>query len=49
VKLIYLIKRFFIEGADFLKQIYLNKFIIWELTKRDFKTSYVSNILNLLR
>ncbi|HNQ82938.1 MAG TPA: ABC transporter permease [Bacteroidales bacterium] len=47
MKLIYLIKRFFIEGADFLKQIYLNKFIIWELTKRDFKTSYVSNILGL--
>lgn len=47
MKLIYLIKRFFIEGADFLKQIYLNKFIIWELTKRDFKSNYVSNVLGL--
>lgn len=47
MKLLYLTKRFFIEGADFLKQIYLNKFIIWELTKRDFKSNYVNNILGL--
>jgi len=42
-----LAKRFVIEGVDFIKQIYLNRFIIWELTKRDFKTQYVSNILGL--
>ena len=41
------LKKFFIEGADFLKQIYLNKFIIWELTKRDFRTKYISNLLGL--
>lgn len=40
-------KRFIIEGIDFLKQIYLNRFIIWELTKRDFRTQYISNILGL--
>jgi lipopolysaccharide transport system permease protein len=45
--LLRLLKRFFIEGYDFLKQIYLNKFIIWELTKRDFRTQYISNILGL--
>jgi lipopolysaccharide transport system permease protein/teichoic acid transport system permease protein len=41
------IQRFFIEGYDFLNQIYLNRFIIWELTKRDFRTKYVQNIFGL--
>lgn len=41
------IRRFFIEGIDFLKQIYLNRFIILELTKRDFKTKYVANLFGL--
>lgn len=40
-------KTFIHEGIDFLKQIYLNKFIIWELTKRDFKMMYISNLLGL--
>jgi lipopolysaccharide transport system permease protein/teichoic acid transport system permease protein len=42
-----LIRRLFIEGIDFLKQIYLNRFIIVELTKRDFKTKYVTNLFGL--
>jgi lipopolysaccharide transport system permease protein/teichoic acid transport system permease protein len=42
-----LIRRFFIECIDFLKQIYLNRFIILELTKRDFKTKYVTNLFGL--
>ncbi len=41
------IRRFFIEGYDFLNQIYLNRYIIWELTKRDFRTKYVQNIFGL--
>lgn len=41
------IQRFFIVGYDFLKQIYLNRYIIWELTKRDFRTKYVKNIFGL--
>lgn len=41
------IRRFFIEGYDFLNQIYLNRYIIWELTKRDFSTKYVKNIFGL--
>lgn len=41
------IKRFFIEGYDFIFQLYSNRGIIWELTKRDFKTKYVSNIFGL--
>jgi lipopolysaccharide transport system permease protein len=41
------LKRFFVEGIDFIRQIYLNRFIIWELTKRDFKIKYVSNLFGL--
>ena len=41
------IRRFFIEGIDFFKQIYLNRFIIVELTKRDFKSNYVNNLFGL--
>ena len=41
------IRRLFIEGIDFIKQIYLNRFVIVELTKRDFKSNYVNNIFGL--
>ena len=41
------IKRFFIEGIDFIRQIYLNRFVIAELTKRDFKSKYVNNLFGL--
>jgi lipopolysaccharide transport system permease protein len=41
------IRRFFIEGIDFFKQIYLNRFVIAELTKRDFRTKYISNLFGL--
>jgi lipopolysaccharide transport system permease protein len=40
-------KKFFVEGLDFLKQIYLNRFIIWELTKRDFRIKYINNLFGL--
>jgi len=41
------IRRFSIEGIDFFKQIYLNRFIIVELTKRDFRSKYISNLFGL--
>jgi len=41
------IKRFFLEGVDFLDQIYKNRLILFELTKRDFKTRYVQNVFGL--
>jgi len=41
------VSRFFIEGVDFIKQIYMNRFVILELTKRDFRTKYVSNLFGL--
>jgi lipopolysaccharide transport system permease protein/teichoic acid transport system permease protein len=41
------LKRFFTEGVDFIRQIYLNRFVIAELTKRDFKAKYISNIFGL--
>jgi ABC-type polysaccharide/polyol phosphate export permease len=41
------IKKVFIEGLDFIKQIYRNRFIIWEITKRDFRTKYVNNLFGL--
>lgn len=41
------LKQFILEGFDFIKQIYLNRGIIWQLTKRDFKTKYVNNIFGL--
>lgn len=41
------VRRFFIEGIDFIKQINHNRYLIYELTKRDFKGHYVSNILGL--
>jgi len=42
-----LLKKFILEGVDFLKQIYLNRFIIWELTKRDFRIKYINNLFGL--
>ena len=42
-----LLKKFILEGVDFLKQIYLNRFIIWELTKRDFRIKYIKNLFGL--
>jgi len=41
------IRQFFREGIDFFRQIYLNRFVIVELTKRDFKTKYISNLFGL--
>jgi len=42
-----MIKRFFIEALDFARQIYLNRHLISELTKRDFKNKYIKNLLGL--
>jgi lipopolysaccharide transport system permease protein len=42
-----LLKKLILEGIDFIKQIYLNRFIIWELTKRDFRTNYINNLFGL--
>jgi len=41
------LNRFFLEGYDFIKQIYLNRFIIREITKRDFRTKYIDNLFGL--
>jgi len=41
------LKRIILEGVDFVKQIYLNRFIINELTKRDFRTNYINNLFGL--
>ena len=41
------IKQFYIEGVDFIRQIYLHRRLIFELTKRDFKTQYADNIFGL--
>lgn len=42
-----LIKQFFLEGIDFLKQMFNNRVVIFELTKRDFKTRYTENFFGL--
>lgn len=42
-----ILKKFITEGTDFLHQIYTNRFIIWELTKRDFRTKYIVNLFGL--
>lgn len=42
------INQFFLEGIDFIKQITLNRKIIFELTRRDFKTKYTENYFGLL-
>lgn len=40
-------RRLITEGIDFIQQIYLNRLIIFELTKRDFKTRYIQNVFGL--
>ena len=42
------INRIFYEGQDFFRQIYLNRRLIFELTKREFRTNYAENIFGLL-
>ena len=42
------IKQFFLEGIDFIRQLFLNRRIIYELTRRDFKTRYTENYFGLL-
>jgi lipopolysaccharide transport system permease protein len=41
------LKQIFLEGIDFIRQIFLNRRIITELTRRDFMTKYVQNLLGL--
>lgn len=41
------LKEFYKEGIDFIRQIYLNRFLIYELTKRDFKVKYINNLFGL--
>lgn len=41
------IKTFLIQGIDFFKQIYLNRNILYELIRRDFRTNYITNIFGL--
>ena len=41
------LKQFILEAIDFVKQIYHNRFIIWELTKRDFRIQYIDNLFGL--
>lgn len=36
------------EGKDFLLHIMRNRYLIYELTKRDFQSKYIKNILGLL-
>jgi len=42
-----IIKQFFLEGIDFIKQLMSNRVLIFELTKRDFKTRYTENFFGL--
>jgi len=39
--------RCFNEGVDFVRQIYLNRYLIFELTRRDFRSNYIKNWLGL--
>ena len=41
------IKQIFLEGIDFIRQIYLNRRMMLELTRRDFMTKYVQNLFGL--
>jgi len=43
-----MIKRIINEPIDFVKQIIKNRYLILELTKRDFCTKYIENIFGLL-
>lgn len=39
--------RIFIEAIDFFKQIYFNRNVMYELTKRDFRSKYITNLLGM--
>jgi ABC-type polysaccharide/polyol phosphate export permease len=39
--------RIFSEAIDFFKQIYYNRNVIHELTKRDFRSKYITNLLGM--
>jgi len=43
-----MIQRIFYEAQDFFKQIYYNRRLIFELTRREFRTNYTENIFGLL-
>lgn len=40
-------KKLILEGLDFIRQIYVNRFIIWELTRREFRIKYITNLFGL--
>jgi ABC-type polysaccharide/polyol phosphate export permease len=42
------IRQLIYEGKDFFRQLFVNRLLIFELTKREFKTSYAENIFGLL-
>ncbi len=42
------VNRIIIEGIDFFRQLYLNRRLVFELTKREFKTQYADNLFGLL-
>jgi ABC-type polysaccharide/polyol phosphate export permease len=42
------IRQFIYEGKDFFRILFSNRLLIFELTKREFKTSYAENIFGLL-
>lgn len=42
-----MIKRIYYEAEDFFNQIYINRRLILELTKREFRTNYTENIFGL--
>jgi ABC-type polysaccharide/polyol phosphate export permease len=39
--------RLFKEGIDLFRQIYYNRNVIYELTKRDFRSNYITNALGM--
>jgi len=41
------VKQFFLEGVDFIKQILINRHLILDLTRRDFKTRYSQHLFGL--
>lgn len=40
-------KQLIFEGKDFFRQLYVDRILIFELTKRDFRTKYTQNLLGL--
>jgi ABC-type polysaccharide/polyol phosphate export permease len=40
--------RVYNDTIDFFQQIYLNRRMIWEMTKREFRTNYAENIFGLM-